>query len=439
MVQRRQMFLHAAVRVLAIYVALPLAASECPGGSIPGKHGVAACCPAACGHCGGRGCEERAGGREACCALDIQKAGRPCNGTAPPCVPERYDSCVAVPPNARSGWLPGWNQSAWNQRDAYVTNVTRRDPRARELFRCAPSPRVAVLLYGAVRDVEHSRPSFDVNVFAPLEAVWTGGVDAFVHALLSPAITSRRSGERTSTPLRPARFAQLGPACRYSAEDQDLVDVIEANASHLGAVERNAFRMWYSLRRAASLARAHERSDGFEYEFIATVRSDTAILTPLTPAIAPLRASPASIVLPNTQHWGGLNNRFAFGGRIIMMKEYTRQWYHAKHSRGRGDTESFLCRLLDRQDVRMIFVDLCVVRVRANGGCLISDMSFQPEQEPPPCARRHAPVIYHSPLRPMCAMGDYTSSDCPRILNPSATATVRCPPLAPRGARRPPG
>ena len=78
------------LRLLAVAVALPLVASapECPAGSIPGKHGVATCCPAACFRCGGRGCEERAGGRQACCALDVQKAGRPCNGTAPPCVPQ---------------------------------------------------------------------------------------------------------------------------------------------------------------------------------------------------------------------------------------------------------------------------------------------------------------------------------------------------------------
>ena len=79
-----------AMRVLAVAAALPIVAAgrwECPAGSISGSHGVAACCPAACGHCDGRRCEDRAGGRQSCCALDIQMAGRSCNGTAPPCVP----------------------------------------------------------------------------------------------------------------------------------------------------------------------------------------------------------------------------------------------------------------------------------------------------------------------------------------------------------------
>ena len=80
-----------AMRVLAATIALRMVSSapECPAGSIPGSHGVAACCPTACGHCGGRGCEERDGGRQACCALDVQRTGHSCNDTAPPCVPER--------------------------------------------------------------------------------------------------------------------------------------------------------------------------------------------------------------------------------------------------------------------------------------------------------------------------------------------------------------
>ena len=97
--QRAARVLH----VLFVRVALVLAASEweCPAGSISGSHGVAACCPAACGHCGGRGCEERAGGHEACCAIDIQKAGRPCAGTAPPCVPQGRVGIGEVPIRTR--------------------------------------------------------------------------------------------------------------------------------------------------------------------------------------------------------------------------------------------------------------------------------------------------------------------------------------------------
>ena len=63
-------------------------ASACPPNSIPGRHGIAACCPAACGECGGKGCELRPGGRSHCCAGAVHADGNICgeNGRGPPCV-----------------------------------------------------------------------------------------------------------------------------------------------------------------------------------------------------------------------------------------------------------------------------------------------------------------------------------------------------------------
>ena len=45
-----------------------------------------ACCPPACGKCGGSGCELRRGGRSACCAFDVRDAAINCSGAVPPCV-----------------------------------------------------------------------------------------------------------------------------------------------------------------------------------------------------------------------------------------------------------------------------------------------------------------------------------------------------------------
>ena len=51
-----------------------------------GSHGTAACCPVACGECGGVGCQVRPGGQD-CCASSAAK--RPCAIYDPPCVPAR--------------------------------------------------------------------------------------------------------------------------------------------------------------------------------------------------------------------------------------------------------------------------------------------------------------------------------------------------------------
>lgn len=44
------------------------------------------CCEAACGACGGPGCDTRPGGPDACCGSNIRESGRDCATDAPPCV-----------------------------------------------------------------------------------------------------------------------------------------------------------------------------------------------------------------------------------------------------------------------------------------------------------------------------------------------------------------
>ena len=60
-------------------------------------------------------------------------------------------------------------------------------------YRCSTSPRVAVCLYGAVRDVAHTRPTHVYNVRNALGKS-LGGVDVFVHALLLPELDAPRNG-----------------------------------------------------------------------------------------------------------------------------------------------------------------------------------------------------------------------------------------------------
>ena len=53
-------------------------------GPMARAHG--ACCPAACGRCGGNGCDLRPGGRPQCCVRELVTANRSCDDHAPPCL-----------------------------------------------------------------------------------------------------------------------------------------------------------------------------------------------------------------------------------------------------------------------------------------------------------------------------------------------------------------
>jgi len=52
------------------------AANLCQTGLKKGRF----CCGSSCGTCGGRGCQNRPGGKRACCLSDIRASGRKCNG-----------------------------------------------------------------------------------------------------------------------------------------------------------------------------------------------------------------------------------------------------------------------------------------------------------------------------------------------------------------------
>jgi hypothetical protein len=60
-------------------------------------HSSGACCPAACGSCGGSGCSANAFGYDNCCSSPIINSGRSCLDYAPPCVVPTID------PSCKSG------------------------------------------------------------------------------------------------------------------------------------------------------------------------------------------------------------------------------------------------------------------------------------------------------------------------------------------------
>jgi len=67
-----------------------VANARCPQGAIYARHGLAACCPATCGTCGGQGCKRRPGGAEQCCALQIRHSQPRCSQSHPaPCIPDK--------------------------------------------------------------------------------------------------------------------------------------------------------------------------------------------------------------------------------------------------------------------------------------------------------------------------------------------------------------
>jgi len=101
---------------------------------VAGAHGIAACCPKACGECGGKDCDKRLGGREGCCAADVKAAQKLCTSNAPPCVPA-YGKASGVdrpstvsknkPPTISSGLVAAAAAAAMRENRSYKHFITQ--------------------------------------------------------------------------------------------------------------------------------------------------------------------------------------------------------------------------------------------------------------------------------------------------------------------------
>jgi hypothetical protein len=117
--------------------------SECPAGSIASITGVAACCPARCGRCGGKNCDQLADGPQSCCAAYIQKVGRACNGTNPPCIPGQHGG--EKPPLLLATGLSLATEATKTRASAPAIPVPAACP---DTSVCPPQPRTVLAIEG---------------------------------------------------------------------------------------------------------------------------------------------------------------------------------------------------------------------------------------------------------------------------------------------------
>lgn len=306
---------------------------------------------------------------------------------------------------------------------------------------CSASSRAAVLLFGAVRtSLTIEASTLGPNLLAPLETQTGGPTDVFIHAMLTTAIVNERNGEYAhNLTVSPEQIARsFGPTCGFASDEQAAVDARDLSWARSRSTRNlNALRAWFSLRRAAELVEAHERRRGRLYTLVAAVRSDTAIYAPLTPGLRLLTATPEAVLLPNSQHWGGVNDRFAMGERATMLGLYAKQFDHARTWRSQTEnTESFLCRLLARANASVVLADVCVVRVRADAKCVARDLLFRAEQTAPRCLPPGAVVVHaaHVSAPTPCGRGRIpASARGANALGVSGGILVNtpCPPLPP--------
>ena len=237
--------------------------------------------------------------------------------------------------------------------------------------------------------------NFETFMVAPLLAhrphAYT--FDVFLHANVVSKITNARTNEANEALPGYVDWARFAP-CRYTLEDQDVLDikltrlrrkVVERSNDFYkddGASIKNLLRALYSLKQSAHLVEARELELGRKYHTVASVRVDT-IFTRGVPGLLYEYARRSPVARLFIPHFGCsingdllMNDRFALGQRDAMVNAYpTRIDTIANYSgatdgsRHRGLTgERHLLNTLAQHDIPTArMYEFCLRRVRAGG------------------------------------------------------------------------
>lgn len=260
-------------------------------------------------------------------------------------------------------------------------------------------PRIALALYGLFRAVPFTFENIKSNLIAPLLQE-TPFLDIFLHSLLvSRSIVERGGNKKTNAPDHFAfiKFNETRRLCSFEVQNQLVVDADNRISERVkeewaAAGNRNLrfghhytkesfaniLRATYSLFAVSKSIRAREREARFKYTHLVFARPDVRLQGPFRYRDFPLRVPGHVIMVANTQHHGGLNDRFAFGTREAMLHlstQFEAEAAAAVSRRGRNSEQRRAAHLgLLYPNVTVAFTPLCLVRVRSTGAVVANDL-----------------------------------------------------------------
>tara|TARA_B110000858_G_C17791657_1_gene470235 strand:+ start:1595 stop:2536 length:942 start_codon:yes stop_codon:yes gene_type:complete len=272
----------------------------------------------------------------------------------------------------------------------------------------ATPPRIALAFYGLFRAVPFTFANLKANLISPLSET-TPFLDIFLHSLLvSQRIVEDRGGKGKNNTAAPDPFAFIKfnatrRLCSFSTENQLVVDtdnhiVERAKEAWAAKANRNLrfkygytlssflniLRATYSLFSVSKLIRAREREGGFTYSHLVFARPDIQLNGPLRLKDYPFKVKGHVVMVPNSQHYGGINDRFAFGTREAMLHLATQFEAEAAAALPLSGQNSERRRAVHLNslspNVTVAFTPLCLVRVRSTGAVVERDKISKRQQ-----------------------------------------------------------
>jgi hypothetical protein len=220
--------------------------------------------------------------------------------------------------------------------------------------------------------------------------------DVFWSSLDSGHITNRRSGEN-GIPINSTEFALIRP-CVFSVISQSVIapaelllykqarDGASANTTDVYgdgfSSVSNLLGAFHSMRTLDSMISSYSKIYNFTYDAVIVLRPDTAVISDIDVSqhlaeiiqknkdgFAHQDAVGQPIWIPDFEHWGGFNDRGAFGSARVMSHYLLRgAMYRDYVGPGRilGNGEKYLKAYLDFHNISMRPSALRVIRVRAD-------------------------------------------------------------------------
>jgi len=135
---------------------------------------------------------------------------------------------------------------------------------------------------------------------------------------------------------------------------------------------KNLLCAFASLETAARMVEQHALDNELCYDAILVLRPDTAIIKDidLPENLAEIRSGKRVLWVPDMHHWGGYNDRMAFGETDVMLKDYMRRGAAYRDWEFGGDPmngEKHLKLVMERASVTVRFSKARLIRVRAGG------------------------------------------------------------------------
>ena len=251
--------------------------------------------------------------------------------------------------------------------------------------------RVAVAFFGMSRNLAATLPSIEHHVFKVLDA---NDIlyDVFWHTMVSTTVQSARKGEKEYGFIDPFDLQRMRP-CKFSITDQDSTKSIEfykfmkaRGASTEDALAK--YDVWrdklvsvktmlcalFTQHSLKDMIHAHMSLHHIHYDAIIALRPDTAIIKDIDLPwyISDIRQQPNWIWFPSFQHWGGLNDRAAFGS-VHAMRFYLNRGVAYRDADQSLRGEQIVKHMVEVSNLSARFSDMRVVRVRQDGKVSIKD------------------------------------------------------------------